>query len=92
MLFVLAIWPPLEDTAHRHIKAAEAHVRDDELRSRPTKCVLAIRYLRRPRRFPFDELRDHATSYANGSSKSTFMKILGGELEPGAGSVAIDSP
>jgi ATPase subunit of ABC transporter with duplicated ATPase domains len=28
---------------------------------------------------------------ANGSGKSTFMKILGGELEPGAGSVSIDS-
>ncbi|HEX5476595.1 MAG TPA: ABC-F family ATPase [Burkholderiales bacterium] len=28
---------------------------------------------------------------ANGSGKSTFMKILGGELEPSAGSVAIDS-
>ncbi|MGQ0651355.1 MAG: ABC-F family ATPase [Betaproteobacteria bacterium] len=28
---------------------------------------------------------------ANGSGKSTFMKILGGELEPTAGSVAIDS-
>jgi ATPase subunit of ABC transporter with duplicated ATPase domains len=28
---------------------------------------------------------------ANGSGKSTFMKILGGDLEPGAGSVAIDS-
>jgi len=28
---------------------------------------------------------------ANGCGKSTFMKILGGELEPGAGSVAIDA-
>jgi ATPase subunit of ABC transporter with duplicated ATPase domains len=28
---------------------------------------------------------------ANGSGKSTFMKILGGELEPGAGTVAIDA-
>jgi len=28
---------------------------------------------------------------ANGSGKSTFMKILGGELEPSAGSVSIDS-
>ncbi len=28
---------------------------------------------------------------ANGSGKSTFMKILGGDLEPGAGSVAIDA-
>src|SRR4051812_46977568 len=28
---------------------------------------------------------------ANGSGKSTFMKILGGDLEPTAGSVAIDS-
>jgi len=28
---------------------------------------------------------------ANGSGKSTFMKILGGELEPSAGTVAIDS-
>jgi ATPase subunit of ABC transporter with duplicated ATPase domains len=28
---------------------------------------------------------------ANGSGKSTFMRILGGDLEPGAGSVAIDS-
>jgi ATPase subunit of ABC transporter with duplicated ATPase domains len=28
---------------------------------------------------------------ANGSGKSTFMKILGGDLEPGGGSVAIDS-
>ena len=28
---------------------------------------------------------------ANGSGKSTFMKILGGDLEPSAGSVAIDS-
>ena len=28
---------------------------------------------------------------ANGCGKSTFMKILGGDLEPGAGSVAIDS-
>jgi ATPase subunit of ABC transporter with duplicated ATPase domains len=28
---------------------------------------------------------------ANGSGKSTFMKILGGELEPSAGSIAIDS-
>ena len=28
---------------------------------------------------------------ANGSGKSTFMKILGGELEPSAGSVAIDT-
>ena len=27
---------------------------------------------------------------ANGSGKSTFMKILGGELEPSAGSIAID--
>ena len=28
---------------------------------------------------------------ANGSGKSTFMKILGGDLEPTAGTVAIDS-
>jgi ATPase subunit of ABC transporter with duplicated ATPase domains len=28
---------------------------------------------------------------ANGCGKSTFMKILGGELEPSAGSIAIDS-
>src|SRR5687768_17789488 len=28
---------------------------------------------------------------ANGCGKSTFMKILGGELEPSAGTVAIDS-
>jgi len=28
---------------------------------------------------------------ANGSGKSTFMKILGGELEPSAGTIAIDS-
>ena len=28
---------------------------------------------------------------ANGSGKSTFMKIIGGDLEPSAGSVAIDS-
>jgi len=28
---------------------------------------------------------------ANGSGKSTFMKILGGELESSAGTVAIDS-
>ena len=28
---------------------------------------------------------------ANGSGKSTFMKILGGELEPSAGTVAIDA-
>src|SRR6267143_1630016 len=28
---------------------------------------------------------------ANGSGKSTFMKILGGELDPSAGTVAIDS-
>jgi len=28
---------------------------------------------------------------ANGSGKSTFMKILGGDLEPSAGSVAIDA-
>jgi ATPase subunit of ABC transporter with duplicated ATPase domains len=28
---------------------------------------------------------------ANGCGKSRFMKILGGELEPGAGTVAIDS-
>src|SRR5688572_11008140 len=28
---------------------------------------------------------------ANGSGKSTFMKVLGGELEPSAGSVSIDS-
>jgi ATPase subunit of ABC transporter with duplicated ATPase domains len=28
---------------------------------------------------------------ANGSGKSTFMKILGGELEPSAGSIAIDA-
>jgi len=28
---------------------------------------------------------------ANGCGKSTFMKILGGELEPGAGTVAIDA-
>ena len=28
---------------------------------------------------------------ANGSGKSTFMKILGGDLEPSAGSVAVDS-
>src|SRR5258706_1219457 len=28
---------------------------------------------------------------ANGSGKSTFMRILGGDLEPGAGAVAIDS-
>jgi ATPase subunit of ABC transporter with duplicated ATPase domains len=28
---------------------------------------------------------------ANGSGKSTFMKILGGDLEPSAGTVAIDS-
>src|SRR5204862_2545683 len=28
---------------------------------------------------------------ANGSGKSTFMKILGGELEPSAGSVSIES-
>ncbi len=28
---------------------------------------------------------------ANGCGKSTFMKILGGDLEPGAGSVAVDS-
>src|SRR5258706_11944828 len=28
---------------------------------------------------------------ANGSGKSTFLKILGGELEPSAGSVSIDS-
>jgi len=27
---------------------------------------------------------------ANGSGKSTFMKILGGDLEPGAGNVSID--
>src|SRR3954462_3327506 len=27
---------------------------------------------------------------ANGSGKSTFMKILGGELEPSAGTVAMD--
>ena len=28
---------------------------------------------------------------ANGCGKPTFMKILGGELEPSAGSVAIES-
>src|SRR5260370_28628327 len=28
---------------------------------------------------------------ANGCGKSTFMKILGGELEPSAGTVAIDA-
>ena len=28
---------------------------------------------------------------ANGCGKSTFMKILGGELEPSAGTVVIDS-
>ena len=28
---------------------------------------------------------------ANGCGKSTFMKILGGELDPSAGTVAIDS-
>jgi len=28
---------------------------------------------------------------ANGCGESTFMKILGGELEPSAGSVAIES-
>ena len=28
---------------------------------------------------------------ANGSGKSTFMKILGGELEPSSGNVAVDS-
>ena len=28
---------------------------------------------------------------ANGFGKSTFMKILGGELEPSAGSVAFES-
>ena len=28
---------------------------------------------------------------ANGCGKSTFMKILGGELEPSAGTVAIES-
>jgi len=28
---------------------------------------------------------------ANGSGKSTFMKVLGGDLEPGAGSVSIES-
>src|SRR5437773_10036411 len=28
---------------------------------------------------------------ANGCGKSTFMKILGGELEPAAGTVAIDA-
>ena len=28
---------------------------------------------------------------ANGCGKSTFMKILGGELEPSAGTIAIDA-
>ena len=28
---------------------------------------------------------------ANGSGKSTFMKILGGELEPSSGNVAVDA-
>ena len=28
---------------------------------------------------------------ANGSGKSTFMKIIGGDLDPGGGTVAIDS-
>ena len=28
---------------------------------------------------------------ANGSGKSTFMKILGGDLEPSSGNVSVDS-